>query len=383
MRRQTKRMMWFATCVLAGAMALATAADKEPQVAGDLLRQAYREAVDAEVARVDQQFAEALKHYSTALQRYGRLQADYPGWQSEIISYRVADCNNQIAAIQRAMSKNAGPDGDLTGGLASETNAEARLTKLIGELRECRVLLPDAEMERIQQAAQDSERKSLRESLDAALRANQVLMRKNARIETRLNRVEKRAPEATTNTPPVLLLGAVKAEARRLMQDRQNSAAAELLRETGEYIPEDSDFDVLRGAAFCRAGDFKEAVAALQPLDRKDLKDASVLVTLGTAYMGLGRLGDARVAMERAVKLDPRSGEAHYNLAQILAAIVPPDAAGAELNYRQALGLGIPTDDGFENTLRNLIILSRMHSKPRETRTPKSQPSRPQFPGTP
>jgi Flp pilus assembly protein TadD len=168
----------------------------------------------------------------------------------------------------------------------------------------------------------------------------------------------------------------VKAETRRLLQAGQTSQALWLVREGERVMPGDLDLTVLHGLAACQSGQYNEAVELLQPHDTPALTQASVLITLGSAYMGLGRLGDARVAMERGLKLAPNSGEGHYNLAQILLAIPPPEVDRAQAHYERALALGSQPDTAFENKLRTAVIISRMKSRPRDqgTSAPRSPP---------
>jgi Flp pilus assembly protein TadD len=64
-------------------------------------------------------------------------------------------------------------------------------------------------------------------------------------------------------------------------------------------------------------------------------RTADPLVGLATAYATLGRLDDARAALLRALEIDPASGQAHYNLAEIARA--RGDRAAARSAYEAAL----------------------------------------------
>ena len=89
----------------------------------------------------------------------------------------------------------------------------------------------------------------------------------------------------------------------------------------------------------------------------------TALLTLGTAYMGLGEIGKARDAMEKVIAIKPDSAEAHYNLAQILITIAPPDITLSQEHYQRAIELGCSVDLDYENALRTAMIIQKMKKK--------------------
>jgi tetratricopeptide (TPR) repeat protein len=369
---------WMAVVVCGAGLltaGLAWSADDLP--ADALLRQAYRAVVDAELAGVVNRRAEAVQSYRQAIECFGRLQTNYPGWQADAIDYRLADCRNRMVALEA--------DGTVGGAPAvlspSMTNTEARLAGLLDELRmvAASVRAPLDNEDAVREVGR------LRIERDEAIRTAQALQRKVDRQEPvrgrrgwRFWRAPVPIPETRTNAPPLSALPAVvKAEVRRLTQAGQTAQALWLVREAERVMPGDLDLVVLHGLAACQAGQYSEAVQLLQPHDTADLTQASVLITLGSAYMGLGRVGEARVAMERGLKLAPDSAEGHYNLAQILMAIKPPDIDRAQAHYGRAMELGTRSDPEFENRLRTAIIVSRMRTRPRDkgTPVPKTSPT--------
>jgi hypothetical protein len=87
--------------------------------------------------------------------------------------------------------------------------------------------------------------------------------------------------------------------------------------------------------------------------------------------MGLGRIGEARVATEKALKINPDSPEVNYNMAQILISLSPPEVMDAQQHYRRALELGMAPDPDFENTLRTALIIARLKTRPSTSRGTK------------
>jgi Tfp pilus assembly protein PilF len=328
--------------------------------AAELLRQGYLAVIDAQLAQTEKNGEAAKAAYRFALGLFGRLQTEYPGWQGDVVSYRIMDCNEALARLE-APPEAAQPGSSRAG--AGETNAVASLARLTEELRNARALLAadrDAAAAGTGRAGPDREAQRLREERDQAVDAYQTLARKTAKLEAQLGR----RGVAPTNAPAKAVAVAVRAEARRMTDAGDYAGAMTLLREACAMRPEETDLKVLLGGVACRAGRFDEAVSALKPFDVKDGKNAVALLTLGTAYMGQGKVGDARVVTEKALAIDPKSVDGHYNMAQILLTIRPPDPDAAQRHYRRARELGLPADADFENTLRVAAILSRIKKKP-------------------
>ena len=325
--------------------------------AGTLLRNAYLSVVEAEMARSEKRDIDAVASYRTALGLYGRLQAEYPGWQAAMVSYRVAECQNDMASLEVPVSK--GAHSNAVSSVGVETNAIQRIQTLLVELRDARAALMAEKDNTVElhekQMGQEVDR--LNDELRQAVKANQVLIRKTSKLEAKLNRA---GVSEGTNTMCKAVVVAVKAEARRMTQDGKMNAAIALLREAAEMMPSEADLVVELAVAYCRDGKFGEAVQMLLPFDVRRPTNGDALLTLGTAYMGLGKIGEARVVTEKALKVNPDSAETHYNMAQILITITPPDAAESQKHYRRALELGLAADPDFENTLRTIQIITRL-----------------------
>lgn len=380
-RRMNLMTKWMvmAGMMLAVAMPAVLGAESTNSVspAGTLLRNAYLAVVEAELARAERRDTDAVAAYRKALGLYGRLQAEYPGWQAAMVSYRVAECQNDLSSLEAGN----GSTSNAVVAAHSETNAPRRLEALLVELRDARAALgaeKDNTVElREKQLGQEVDR--LSEELQQAAKANQALIRRTAKLEAKLNRS---GLAEGTNTLCKAVAAAVKAEARRMTQEGKMETAVALLREAAELMPSEHDLVVQLAVAHCRDGKFGDAVQVLQPFDVKHPSNADALLTLGTAYMGLGKIGEARVVTEKALKLNPESAETHYNMAQILITITPPDLAASQQHYRRALELGLAADPDFENTLRTAQIIGRLKTQRKtslrrlwgEQEAPKVQP---------
>ncbi|MEI8350675.1 MAG: tetratricopeptide repeat protein [bacterium] len=341
----------FLTAGLSGVAGTTGTSTNAASLSGELMRDAYASVVEAELARSEQHESEAAAAYRKALQVYGRLQAEYPGWHSAMVNYRVAECQNALAALEAAPGQEPASN--------DVTNALERLQGLLSELQEVRVVLavqPESEAKTAQkQLAKEADR--LRGQLDGQTRDNKILQRKLSKLESKLN---KAGIQESTNTACQAVSALVKAESRRLMQENRTVESIVLLKEAADLMPADSGILIMLGMAQCRIGKFADSILTLSPFDVRHPSHADALLTLGTAYMGLGEIGEARVATEKAIKINPNSAESHYNMAQILLSLLPPEAEGAQQHYLRALELGLNPDPDFENTLRMNLVITKI-----------------------
>jgi tetratricopeptide (TPR) repeat protein len=87
--------------------------------------------------------------------------------------------------------------------------------------------------------------------------------------------------------------------------------------------------------ALLRSGRPRESLPYYRKVMAAGPRTAEPFVGLATAYAEMGRLDQARTLLERGLALDPRNGQAQYNLGEI--ARVEGDRDGARSRYRAAL----------------------------------------------
>lgn len=357
---------------LQGALAGADTTHTDSQ-AGELLKKAYSFVVEAELARADHHDDDAKKSFGAAISVFDQLKTQYPGWQAPIVNLREAECQNALAALNLPREPEASGRKDADEKAPGVTNTVARLKDLLGELRAAEATLAavrtSGDESRFKQLASDVTR--LKDELNDATKANQVLQRKITKLETKLRKAGDSSASGTNGQYQAVTV-AVKSEVNRLVKANELGPAIALITEAMELLPADSDLTVLLAITYCRAGQFEETVKLLKPFDVWWPKNADALLTLGTAYMGLGQIGKARDITEKSLSIKPDSADAHYNLAQILLSISPPDVEGAYEHYQRALELGAPYDLAFESALKTATIMSRIK---KHTGTPWHQSS--------
>ena len=126
------------------------------------------------------------------------------------------------------------------------------------------------------------------------------------------------------------------AQASDALRNQDPQRARDLCAEARHQDPDDPRLVMLHGFALRRSGDH----AAAEPLLRRTLSvDPGLEIghhELGLALQGLGRLGDARRALEQAVSLNPKLVAAWRDLYEVRAA--EGDDVGAAEAYRNAMG---------------------------------------------
>jgi Flp pilus assembly protein TadD len=75
----------------------------------------------------------------------------------------------------------------------------------------------------------------------------------------------------------------------------------------------------LKGVEAYNRGDYAAALAEFQAIAREDPNDPQVHLHLGSAYIGLGRLGEAKQALETCLSVEPRNERALAEMGRLLA----------------------------------------------------------------
>lgn len=127
-----------------------------------------------------------------------------------------------------------------------------------------------------------------------------------------------------------------------LVAGRRDAEAVERFAQAVELDPTLDDARVKQGNALGRLGRLEEAERAYDAVLARRPDDPAVLVPVlvlrAVARLGLGKADAARVDLERAIALDPRSSEANLRLAAILE---PGDPGAAASRYESALALDL------------------------------------------
>lgn len=143
-------------------------------------------------------------------------------------------------------------------------------------------------------------------------------------------------------------------QAQRLSQSGEAAAALRLAEEALAQAPRDGRWRFLRGVLLADLARTDEALDVFTRLSEDYPELADPLNNIGVIRAGQGRLDEARVALEAAVRNDPRHRQARENLGDVyvrlairlweaLAQSAPPpvarDDAAADAALRRKLAL--------------------------------------------
>ena len=107
---------------------------------------------------------------------------------------------------------------------------------------------------------------------------------------------------------------------------------------------------LLMAALRVQQGRYDDAIVTVESLREADESEAVLLLASG-AYCGAGRFFDALLALDKAIKKNPDSPQAHLNMAYLLLEMSPEKRADADAYYKRALKLGVPRDALLEKRL--------------------------------
>lgn len=332
----------------------------------DQLRSAYLTIIDAEWAAANSRWSNSAALYTKALDGLNTLRHDYPGWQSEQIDRCIADCHNRIQRVTTTASLTPHPATS-----ADLSSAEERIRHLLAELTRVRMLLvqgaPSATAPSATVESDSVKIKLLKQQIDDQSKTNKMLRAENAHLAKQLKTITKKFPylvnvkAAVTNaTPEGPCAALIRSTAREQIQVGAVEPAILLLREGVDLFPEDIEMVRLLGTAYCRGDRYEEAALVVKDFP---IPDAGLKIVLGSAYFSMGQLGLARLALEEAIKLKEDSSPAHYNMAQLLVRLNPPEGHAADTHYRRSLEYGGARDANLENNIRQAVLLKSLEKK--------------------
>lgn len=135
------------------------------------------------------------------------------------------------------------------------------------------------------------------------------------------------------------------------MATREHAEAQELLEKA---IAIQNDFGLayyLLGRNYYAQNQFDEALEKLNESLHHDPQNARAHNCVGVISSQKGYVNRAEGAFSEAVKIDPKFGDAHFNLAVLYATMDKPNPVRAEEHYYRAIDLGVPRDNAIEHYL--------------------------------
>jgi tetratricopeptide (TPR) repeat protein len=134
-------------------------------------------------------------------------------------------------------------------------------------------------------------------------------------------------------------------------QQQKYPEAEKALREAIRVAPNDAFSHSVLGIALVQQEKYDDAIQILSRAVALDPADAKTRNYLGISSSRKGLQEAAEQECRKAIELDDGYGDAHFNLAVIYATQTPPAKELAKRHYTRALELGVPKDAELEKLI--------------------------------
>lgn len=248
--------------------------------------------------------------YDEARKMFQQLATDFPQWQTNLVAFRINYCREEFhKALNPKKTEAARPAAPVIAAPPKTFPA---------------ALAPAS-------AASGPQADELEKSGDyqAALELYQAAL-------------------AVNNQEPRALSGA----GRCLLKLGRPNAARDLLLQWSLIPSPDNQVNLLLALCFCREQQFARAIQLAEIVLGENSADAPAHVIMGVALAGTGQTEAAMAEMQKALALEPRLPEAHYNLARLVLKKEPKRKATAQAYYQNALKFGALPDPALEKYLQ-------------------------------
>ncbi len=278
---------------------------------------------------------EACELYSEAKNIFLQLADAHPSWEATVVSFRVKYCDDELARLRPTTPLTAVTDPP-----PALLRAPGSVTAFPAE-PESDPRQPNTESSYDEQAAPAKSNMSfgsadivrLTERMRAALYTERASDLKGA-LENYLTVLEEQPRN----------LEAIKGAGRCCLRAGLPDDARGLL-ERGMSLPDpDPELNLLMAMVFCRDQEFSKAYQLLIIVLDAQPANAVAHLTMGVVLAGLEKLHEARVETQKALQLDPKLGDAYYNLARISLKLKPSSPGVAREYYISAIRCGSSPD---------------------------------------
>jgi len=253
-------------------------------------REAHAGLVAADAARDMADYTTAVRLYRESAAEYARLSAKHPDWEPGMTRFRRSYCENQLRAAETRLEQARAAGGSGPAAAGADGPAE-----------------PPAARAAPARAGEEDRAEVLKQLGDTAA----DLVRQGKTVEAR-----------------------------------------ELLIRGMEINPDHPATRMLLGVIHSMEGQHDQAVYVLRGVTEEYPDNARARVLLAAAYFGVGRILSAETELRKALELDGRLPEAHYNLARVLLTMDPPDREAAAKSYARSVDLVAPRDAEMEKALK-------------------------------
>jgi len=293
--------------------------------------------------------AEAADLYTEALNLFLKVSADYPQWQPAVVSFRINYCRAALGGVERkALSGERGAATDpptprrfplreaasagQVGGQATDLSRVAR--------DDGRQTVEDGRPTVENQKSKIRNQKSEISTLSPLnFKLQQAALRERGRDYTGALAMYIALLEEFPQEP-----WALKGACRCCLRLGRMDKACALIRQALALPAPDADINLLAALVDCYDGRYQEAITRLRQSLKQNGACPEAHTALGVALAAGGQIKEAQEEMKRALSLNPKLGDAYYNLARLSLRQKPADHDTARVHYQNALRHGAAPD---------------------------------------
>ncbi|MDO9542517.1 MAG: tetratricopeptide repeat protein [Kiritimatiellia bacterium] len=276
---------------------------------------AYESMLTADRLQEREMNEDAVVLYDEALKLFRQLAFEYPMWQTNLVAFRTNYC---LEGLNKARgSKKSGHDRQNVINQAASLLRPAEPDQKAGDAKE--------DEKKIKEAAGLEQAGDFKDALE---------LYKAVLVEN------KQQSAALSGAGRCFMRLGLVAEAR------------DLLFQWCVIPSPDNGINSLLALILCHDRQFDRAIQLAEIVLNDDNSNAAAHVVLGVALAGTGQTDAAMSEMQKALALNPRLSEAHYNLACLMLKKKPKKNSTAAAYYQNALKFGAAPDPALAKLLQ-------------------------------
>ncbi|MCG2661528.1 MAG: tetratricopeptide repeat protein [Kiritimatiellae bacterium] len=283
--------------------------------------------------------AEATDLYTEALNLFLKVSADYPQWQPAVVSFRINYCR---VALQRLQ------------GPGTEDGRRQATPLKAGQADLSRVARDDGKSEignlpaaaRSITTAKAGQQSEFRNLSPLNFKLQQAALKERGRDYTGALAMYIALLEEFPREP-----WALKGACRCCLRLGHMDMARALIRQALTLPLPDADLKLLAALVACYDGRYPAAITLLHQSLKQNYACPEAHAALGVALTAIGEMKEAQEEMKRALSLNPKLGDAYYNLARLSLRQKPTDHDTPRVHYQNALRHGAAPDPELDALL--------------------------------
>lgn len=287
--------------------------------------------------------AEAADLYTEALDLFGKLAADYPQWQPTVVSFRINYCRGALKRLQGPGEDNGRrrPADDGRQAAMDDLKRAPDVGRQTSDVRQMK-----ASVSHDRPLAVSNQQSAIRDLSPLNFKLQQAAVKERSWDNVGALAMYTAILEEFPREP-----WALKGACRCCLRLGRMDPARALIRQALALPSPDAEIYLLAALIECNAGRYQDALPFLRQALKQNGASPEAHAALGVALAAGGQMEEAKKEMKRALSLNPKLGDAYYNLARLSLRQKPTDHDTARVHYQNALRHGATPDPELDKLL--------------------------------